>query len=761
MRKCIVSFFVVFLSVFGVEAQKNVSEHGLQFQDLPKRWDEALPLGNGMIGELIWQKDQKLRLSLDHAELWDLRPMKGLHQPGFTYQWVKEQVLKGDYSPVQKQGDEPYEREPAPGKIPGAGLEFDISGWGKVLKSGLNIEKAVAVTEWENGIKMSSFVHASLPYGYFKFENIQSLTCNLIPPKYQGEIDRQAGGSVEGDDLSRLGYKQGKVIKTGNSLYYLQQGWGGFYYEVSVKWAKTSSSTIEGVWCIAAHYPESARPSAALLLKKSAAFSKAFVSHASWWRNFWAKSAISLPDSILERQWYLEQYKFGCTARKNAPPISLQAIWTADNGRLPPWKGDFHHDLNTQLSYWPGYASNHLEEGLGYLNHLDQNKARYKRYTKWFYGTDGLNVPGVTTLSGEEMGGWIQYSFSPTVSAWLSQHFYWQWRYSMDRVFLQKRAYPWFSEVTKHLEKITYLDKNGKRQLPLSSSPEINDNSASAWFQENTNYDLALMRYVFEKAAELAIELKLNKEAAHFKQILSEFPDYALSEHDELSFAPQMPYNVSHRHFSHAMAIHPLAEIRVENGEKDQKIIRNTIALLDKIGPAYWCGYSYAWLGNMKARAKDGAGASKALKDFATAFCSVNSFHLNGDQTRSGKSQFTYRPFTLEGNFAFASGIQEMLLQSYTGNIEIFPAIPSEWKELSFENLRAEGAFLVSAKRSGGLTDEVKIVSEKGGMVLLKSPFKTYFVRSLKSVKWKYLETGFFELRMEKGGQIVLKNGYE
>ncbi|MFC0181829.1 glycoside hydrolase family 95-like protein [Pseudarcicella hirudinis] len=201
--------------------------------------------------------------------------------------------------------------------------------------------------------------------------------------------------------------------------------------------------------------------------------------------------------------------------------------------------------------------------------------------------------------------------------------------------------------------------------------------------------------------------------------------------------------------------------MRVENGEKDQKIIRNTIALLDKIGPAYWCGYSYAWLGNMKARAKDGAGASKALKDFATAFCSVNSFHLNGDQTRSGKSQFTYRPFTLEGNFAFASGIQEMLLQSYTGNIEIFPAIPSEWKELSFENLRAEGAFLVSAKRSGGLTDEVKIVSEKGGMVLLKSPFKTYFVRSLKSVKWKYLETGFFELRMEKGGQIVLKNGYE
>jgi alpha-L-fucosidase 2 len=77
-------------------------------------------------------------------------------------------------------------------------------------------------------------------------------------------------------------------------------------------------------------------------------------------------------------------YKFGSAARKDAPPISLQAVWTADNGRLPPWKGDFHHDLNTQLSYWPSYSGNHLEEGIGYLNHLDSNKENYKRYTKRF-----------------------------------------------------------------------------------------------------------------------------------------------------------------------------------------------------------------------------------------------------------------------------------------------------------------------------------------------------------------------------------------
>ena len=91
------------------------------------------------------------------------------------------------------------------------------------------------------------------------------------------------------------------------------------------------------------------------------------------------------------------------------------------------------------------------------------------------------------------------------------------------------------------------------------------------------------------------------------------------------------------------------------------------MATLDKVGPDGWCGYSYSWLGNLKARAFDGEGAAQALKTFATCFCLPNSFHANGDQTKPGKSKFTYRPFTLEGNFAFAAGIQEMLLQSHTG----------------------------------------------------------------------------------------------
>jgi hypothetical protein len=150
--------------------------------------------------------------------------------------------------------------------------------------------------------------------------------------------------------------------------------------------------------------------------------------------------------------------------------------------------------------------------------------------------------------------------------------------------------------------------------------------------------------------------------------------------------------------------------------------MRNSIALLDKIGPDWWCGYSYAWLGNLKARAHDGEGAAKTLKTFSIAFCSTNSFHLNGDQTRSGLSKYQYRPFTLEGNFAFAAGIQEMLLQSYQGFIEVFPAVPRSWNNASFKTLRAEGAFLVSATRRNGVLTEIIIQSEKAGLATIKVP---------------------------------------
>ncbi|MBZ5858956.1 glycoside hydrolase family 95 protein [Flavihumibacter profundi] len=755
MKKILCFLSILCFSIF-VSGQPSV--HDLHFNSLAPQWDEAIPLGNGMLGALVWQKDQQLRFSLDRADLWDERPMKGLHRKEFSYAWVQEQVRNNNYGVVQQYFDSPYDHEPAPSKIPGGAINFNSGAWGKVLSVHLFVQSAVCEVAWENGTRLRTFVQADSPVGWFRFDHLSGqFKPQLIAPKYQGEV-KNSGDPVGGDDLSRLGYKQGQIQQHKNSITYLQEGWNGFTYEIALRWKNLNDSTIEGVWSISsqqAKQPKQTTADALTLNAVKTSFNAALQLHRKWWTDFWNKSNIHVPDPIIEKQWWLELYKFGSTARKDAPPISLQAVWTADNGRLPPWKGDFHHDLNTQLSYWPAYSGNHLLEATGYLKHLEKNKPNYKRYTQDYFGVTGLAVPGVTTLNGTEMGGWIQYSLSPTVSSWLAQHFYWQWKYSMDRGFLQKSAYPWIKDVATFLERITIIDPNGKRKLPISSSPEINDNSIKAWFSQNTNYDLALMKFTFKAAEEMALVLNLPGEAAHWKKINGQINELSLTANNELMFAPSMAYNQSHRHFSHMMAVFPLGLIRWEDGEQARSIIKNSIEQLDSVGSDNWMGYSYAWLANLKARAKDGSGAAKALSIFAKAFCSANSFHLNGDQTQLGYSTAHYRPFTLEGNFAFASGLQEMLLQSYAGYISIFPAIPPEWKTVSFDHLRAEGAFLVSAEMKGGEISRIKIYSEKGGQTKLKFPDSTLQVSEMKGMQKKYSLDGMIELKASPGGYII------
>jgi len=134
-------------------------------------------------------------------------------------------------------------------------------------------------------------------------------------------------------------------------------------------------------------------------------------------------------------------------------------------------------------------------EGLVYLDWLWQTRAEAFAYTHRFFGKPGLNVPMTADLLGRQIGGWHQYTHSATTAAWLAQHFYLHWRYSQDRRFLEERAYPYLAEVCSFLEAITEFDPNGKRFLPLSSSPEINDNRLEAWLPPTSNYDLALLHW--------------------------------------------------------------------------------------------------------------------------------------------------------------------------------------------------------------------------------------------------------------------------
>jgi len=731
-RRQLSCFLLIFCGYISepVLAQENLlqTSHNLNFDSLPTRWDEGIPMGNGLTGSLLWQKDGKLRLALDRADLWDLRPVKEFEQSkDYSYNFVCDQVLnKHDIKPVLSLIDDRSRLDPAPTKIPAGALEFNITSLGKVKKVVLDVNTAVCFIEWECGAKARFFTHATDHTGRFLFENLpDTLSPMLITPRYE-ENGTSLEKNSQGKPLTLLGYKNGTITKSRNGFVeYHQQAWGNLSYDIALKWNYTDKHTLEGAYCITSKgtwYSESQGAKDILSESTQTNFTASQITHSAWWQNYWDQSRITLPDNILEKQWYLEMYKFGSASRKNAPPISLQAVWTADNGQTPPWRGDFHSDLNTQLSYWPGYGANHLVESSVFTDWLWKIQDNSKEFTLKFFGVEGMNVPCVATLTGKAIGGWSPYSHSPSTAGWLVQHFYLQWKYGMDKTFLKEQAYPWVKEVARYFENVSVFDETGKRKLPLSSSPEFKDNTLEAWFPKTTNYDLANIRLTYTVAAEMADYLGLKQESGHWKTQLKEWPLPAVNE-TGFMVAPGTPMAESHRHFSHMLSFHPFGLVDVSQGEKSKELILRSIKNVEDLGPDWWTGYTYTWLANLKARVFDGDAASKNLHIFIKAFCSPNSFHLNGDQTKSGYSKFTYRPFTLEGNFACATAIQEMLLQSHAGVIKVFPAIPSAWKNASFRNLRAMGAFLISADYKNAKVEKIVIVSEKGGKLKIDNPF--------------------------------------
>jgi len=387
----------LFLGLQETIAQ-SIKAQNLTFNTIPDRWDHGFPLGNGMLGVLVWQHEGMLRLSVDRADLWDLRPTMDIEK--YSYQWAYNRRLSGDFDSVWKVADEPYDRDAAPTKIPGAAIEFDISKLGPVESAFLDINSAICTIKWKNGTIFRTFVDATQVVARYSWQGASPMPL-LKAPAYTTKITESSSNQVVGgSDLRRLGYPEGSIISYKNLTVYRQKGWKTFEYEAAVNYAQSKSGS-EGCYTITSNYNAKPKVITSVEIVKKAiqtGFEKSIVPHKEWWAQYWKQSSVSVPDTLLQKQYYLEMYKFGAASRKGAPPITLQAVWTADNGKLPPWKGDLHSDLNTQLSYWPSYTGNHPEEGAVFTDWLWELKTVFEQYAKKVFNANGLNVPGVSTL---------------------------------------------------------------------------------------------------------------------------------------------------------------------------------------------------------------------------------------------------------------------------------------------------------------------------------------------------------------------------
>lgn len=759
-------FLCLFASLIA-SAQKTIlpgASYNLILKAPISTWDEALPLGNGLMGGLLWGEKNTIKLSLDRGDLWDERT-HGEREWWKKYNYKKgaEMIAQKNFSAITSWWDGAY-RGVSPTKLPAGRIELTFPDQEEVKEFELMEATAEGITRFNSGAAINAIYSATDPVAILSIKGTVPEVIDLMSPMdvYNNNKKGLAGPS-SGGSVNKLGYPEAVHGKSANAQWYIQDASEGLRYCVYVETKKNGKETLLALTITST---QDAKDLLALASERcTKALNKGYQSmrkpHAKWWTAFWEKSSVAIPDTAIQKQYNLVQYFYGAASRLNAPPMPLQGVWTADNGALPPWKGDYHNDLNTQMTYMAYQESGRYDEGSSYLNFLWDRRDFFRAFAKDFYGTGGLACPGVMSYSGQPLGGWGQYSMSPSMSAWSAHLFYLHWLYTADDQFLKEKAYPWSAEVGECMLGLLKKDSTGLLKLPLSSSPEIFDNSPKAWLAPNSNYDQMSLKMLFLSLKEMALECGKTTESKKWADAALALGDFHTKTDGTLMLDANYELGTSHRHLSNIIGIYPFNLINTESGKKDQQIIEPTMKSWDKLGTRAWVGYSFSWMSCLRARVGDAEAAVKNLDIFVKAFVLRNGFHANGDQTKSGYSGFTYRPFTLEGNFLASQAVHEMLLQSWsatpgepnTGLIRIFPAVPQKWADVSFSNLRGEGGYMVSATRKNKRTTMFSIVAGKSGKLRIKDNFMG------ETPKWSAKNVnktdGIYEVYLNKGEKLI------
>lgn len=708
-----------------------LDQYAISYEQAVCNWDEALPIGNGRMGCLIYGNGP-IRLALDRVDLWDTRPHPHTLEEGFTYGNLVRLVKSGkkeDWQEYLRLFDVICADRAYPSKLTAGRIELDFGVMTQHIRSRVDIDTAVATVEMEGErpARIEAFASATEFIGVARIQGEYRLRLR-IPTYISGDEDGNCAnhsgiGAVDVDAC--LHYPVARTENYGPFTYYCQQTLSDFSYGVVV-YKKECDGYSELYFTIVTNRDsrEDMLHAAQERLEEvaSCGYDRLKQAHMDWWKGYWKKSSISIADPLLEKTYYRSYYLFGSCSRRGFYPMPLQGVWTADNDSLPPWKGDYHHDTNTQLSYQSFLKANRLEEGSTFIDYLWSMKPTFEKYAEDFFGVQGLLLPSCSTIDGKPIGGWPQYAFSPTMTIWAAQSFDEYYLYTGDEDFLKERAYPFLSAVERAIAQLLE-ERDGKLYLPLSSSPEIFDATPQAYLRPNSNFDLALLRYLYQTLSGYAQKLNMDDKSQYYRYMLEKLDDISISGDGVVMLDRTQTLRQSHRHFSHLMCLYPLHLINYDTQEH-RRIYEASLLDIEMYGMGMWVGFSYAMCAQIYAMAYKGNAAYEKLRQFANGFVADNGFHLNGDFKNYGYSTFHYRPFTLESLFGYCDALQEMLLQEHRGYIHLFPAIPQDWqdKTIGFERLRSYGGVLISAQKCGTKI-WATLLAERATMVYVKNVF--------------------------------------
>ena len=463
--------------------------------------------------------------------------------------------------------------------------------------------------------------------------------------------------------------------------------------------------------------------------------------HQRWWGDFWRRGWISLPDKLVENLWYVEIYKIACCSRKGGQAPGQLGHWSGFPD--PPWRGDYHTNINIQEVYWPIYCANRPELGwpfydlyLGILDYIVEDTARYT-------GMPGARFVRGHGRSGRPHGRGADWELWPGAGAWLCSHFWWHYQFTRDVEFL-RHSYRMFRACLDYF--IAYVgapDKSGRYHIIPSLAHEQSRQppvlgAGGAW-GKNSSYDLGILREHLRHTIRASEILGVDEaEREDWKELLQNLAPFPVSADGWLEEWEGVSLWQSHRHLSPLYPIFPGEEIHQDCEPDIARIGRQSVLRFLARGSDGYTGFSFGWMAACAARMGMAEEALASIRSHIRAFVNINGYSLFGPSRfpglapypgeRRGPEWKTKLP-NCESGGSFCAGINELLLRSPSGHgegrplIRVFPAIVEAWRDVQISQLRAQGAFLVTAEWRDGRTAYVLIESEVGADCRLANPW--------------------------------------
>jgi len=739
----------LFLACNSQEKQK---EDILWYKQPAKNWNEALPLGNGKLGAMVFGGTSTERIQLNDDSMWPADSESWNEPEGNIndLKEIRELLFAGKNDEADRLFVEKFSRKAVVRSHQTMGdLFIDLNHQNITdYRRELNISNATTTVSYKsNGALITEKVFVSNPHkaiiieltsqaseglnGKIKlsrpkdkgFETAKSFTTDNNLLLMQGEVT-QRGGKFNSEPAPILeGVKFETCLKINNENGTLQKG------EDYLELKNVKKATIYLVSNSSYYFEEYQEQNK---LDLNAIASKSFETlkneHIKDYQRLYARLDIKLGSNELDTiptDKRLELIKKGTidtglesllfqygryllisSSREGTNPANLQGLW--NEHIQAPWNADYHLNINLQMNYWLADATNLSELNNPLFDYIDRLVENGKVTASKNFGCSGTFIPHATDLWAPT---WLR---APTAywgcslggGGWLVQHYWQHYEYTKDEKFLKERAFPAIQEVAKFYSDWIIEDpRDGTLISAPSTSPEnrfYNTEGKAVATCLGSAMDQQVIYEVFSNYLKSCDILSISNDfVTKIKQQRSKLrPGFVIDDNGRIlewdrAYKETEP---GHRHMSHLYGFHPGTNISKDKDPEIFNAVKNTLDFRLANGGA-GTGWSRAWLINCSARLLDGEMAYEHIQLLLKKSIGNNLFDL-------------HPPFQIDGNFGYTAGVTEMLLQSHEENtVRVLPALPATWKEGHIKGLKARNGLILDIFWSNNRLDKVIIKS--------------------------------------------------